>query len=85
MIFGEKTNGPFCTAGLWKTAQQSRSVYLDFWLRSLFRKLPAYGLKKSDRHAPLGVVLAFSPRKPEVAASITEPPSLQLRIAASPT
>jgi hypothetical protein len=83
IIFDETTNGPFSTAELWRTAQQSRSVFLGFWLRSLFRKLPAHGLKKSDRVAPLGVVLAFSPRKPEVAAGITEYSLPQARMAAS--
>ena len=85
MIFDEMTKGSFCTADLWRTAQRSRSAYLDFWFRSLFRKPIPYGLKKSGQGAPLGVVLTFLPRKPEVAASITEPPSPQARMAASST
>jgi hypothetical protein len=75
MVFYELTNGSFCTADLWRNAQRSRSVYLGFWLRSLFSKLLADGLEKSDHGAPLGVVLAFSPREADVAASITEPRS----------
>jgi hypothetical protein len=73
MILDEMTNGSFCTADLWRIAQNSRSAYLAFWLRSLFRKRLTYGLKRSEQGAPLGVVLAFPPRKPEVSASITEP------------
>jgi hypothetical protein len=83
MIFDEKTNGRYCTADLWRAAQISRSAYLGFWLRGLFRKLIAYSSKKSEQGAPLGVVLAFPPRKPEVATSITEFPSPQARMAAA--
>ena len=81
MMFEEETNGTFCTADLWRAAQQSRSAYLGFWLRSLFRKPLPYGLKKSKQGAPLSVVLVFPPNKPEVAASITELPSPQARMA----
>jgi hypothetical protein len=81
MMFDEKTNGTFCTADLWRAAQQSRSVYLGFWLRSLFRKPLTYSLKKPEQGTPLGVVLAFPPHKPEVTGSITKPLSLQARIA----
>jgi hypothetical protein len=81
MMFEEETNGTFCTADLWRAAQRSRGAYLGFWLRSLFRKPLTYGLKKSQQGAPLSVVLAFPPNKPEVAASITELPSPQARMA----
>jgi len=51
MIFNEKTNGTYCTADLWRIAQQSRSVYLGFWLRSLFQKLLPHSLKQSGQCA----------------------------------
>lgn len=83
MMFDEKTFGTFCTADLWRAAQKSRSTYLGFWLRSLFRKPLPYGLKKSKQGAPLSVALEFPPRKPEVAASITGLPSSQAQKAAA--
>jgi hypothetical protein len=77
MMFDEKTNRTFCTADLWRAAQQSRSAYLGFWLRSLFRKPLTYSLKESEQDAPLCVVLAFSQHKPEITDSITKYPSPQ--------
>jgi hypothetical protein len=49
MIFNEKTNGTYCTADLWRIAQQSRSAYLGFWLRNLFQKLLSHSLKQSSQ------------------------------------
>ena len=45
IMLNEKTNSTYCTADLWRIAQQSRSVYLGFWLRSLFQKLRPRSLK----------------------------------------
>jgi hypothetical protein len=82
-MFDEKTYGTFCTADLWRKAQISRSAYLGFWLRSLFRKRLPYGLKKSKQGVPLSVVLEFPPRKPDVAVSIAGLPSSQAQRAAA--
>ena len=81
MMFEEKMNNTFCTADLWRAAQQSRGAYLGFWFRNVFRKPPTFALKKSEQGAPLCVVLTFPPSKPEVAASINELPSPQARMA----
>jgi hypothetical protein len=55
MMFNEKTSGAYCTADLWRIAQQSRSVYLGFGLRSLFQKLLPHNLKQSGQSQPQGL------------------------------
>jgi len=48
-MLNDRTNGTHSTADLWRIGQQSRSVYLGFWLRNLFQKLRLRSLEQSGQ------------------------------------